>query len=91
MSYSFSVKAPTKAEAKAKVAEQFAAVVAGQPTHAADQNAAVACAEAFINTLADPNEGDEVHVSMNGSLSWSNVDEYTGASVTVYASLRNTA
>lgn len=91
MSYSFSIKAATKAEAKAKVAEAFDTVVTNQVSHKADRDAAVAAAGAFIDILAEPQENDEYDVSLNGSLSWPRADEsaYTSAEVTIRAHLRN--
>jgi hypothetical protein len=89
MSYSFTVRAATKAEAKEKVQAAFSGVVKQQVTHEADHFAAVAAAEAFIDILADPEENDEVLVNMNGSLSWSSENVYTVAAVTINASVRN--
>lgn len=45
MSYSFSITAGSKSEAAKKVEEQLAAVVQGQPSHAADRRAAQNAAE----------------------------------------------
>lgn len=91
MSYSFSITADTKAEAKQKISDAFDNVVNGQPSHAADQAAAVACGQAFVDTLADPHDGDEIFVSMYGSLSWKKDEpkEILAAGVSVSASLRN--
>jgi hypothetical protein len=69
MSYSFDVTASTKDEAKAKVAEQFATVVAQQPNHAKDQAAILANVSAVIDLLADDPEQD-IHVDCHGSLNW---------------------
>jgi hypothetical protein len=90
MSYSFSIKAVSKTQAKEKVAEAFDGVVVGQAIHDVDRDAAVACAEAFIDILGEPSDGDEVRVSVNGYLSWqgdmSNAN-FTGANVTISASI----
>lgn len=88
MSYSFTVKAASKAEAKEKVDEAFSGIVAGQTVHKVDRDAAVAAAGAFIDLLADPKENEEIQVMMNGSLSWRAENDYTGASVTVNAYTR---
>lgn len=88
MSYSFSVKAPTKAAAKDNVSDQFDVVVNGQPTHEVDRAAVKAAAGAFIDMLAEPQDGDEIVVSINGSLSWSSENVYTSAAMNVNASLR---
>lgn len=91
MSYSFSVAADTKAQAVQKVREQFDSIVVAQPTHAADKDAAVMVAATFVAFLADPHEGDEVHVSMSGSLGWKHdvPEEFLHANISVNASLRN--
>lgn len=67
MSYSFSVRAATKAEAKEKVATELAKVVMQQPIHAVDQDQANAAATSFIDLLRD-DETQDVMVSVNGSV-----------------------
>lgn len=69
MSYSFSIRAATKADAKASVASKMAEVVQNQPTHAHDQPRVCACAAAFIDLLAD-DESKDIVVSVYGSLGW---------------------
>lgn len=69
MSYSFNVRAATKAEAKTAVAAVFDKVVADQPTHEHDKAAVLANANAAIDLLADNDEMD-VEVSCSGWLSW---------------------
>lgn len=90
MSYSFSVTASTKDEAKQKVAEQFAQVVKNQPSHAADEAAAVAAGNAFVDLLGDVPDGQEVYVAMHGSLGWNHdaPDKFLSAGVSVSAGLR---
>lgn len=73
MSYSFYVRAATKAEAKEKVKEKLDEVVASQPVHEADRAQAQAAAEAFIDLLRE-DETQDVSVNVNGSSVWS-VDE----------------
>lgn len=73
MSYSFSVKAATKDEAKKAVADYFAGVVAQQPVHARDQAAVLANANAVIDLLAD-DDTKGVSVSGSGHVSWSSGD-----------------
>jgi hypothetical protein len=70
MSYSFGVIGTSKADAMAKAAAEFDRVVANQPSHAADKEAAVAAASAFINILREPRDSEQVTVSMYGSLGW---------------------
>lgn len=70
MSYSFSVQAKTKAEAKEKIVQQMATVLQSQPMHAKDAHQATAAAFAFVDTLPDdPNKS--ISVTVNGYLSWS--------------------
>jgi hypothetical protein len=85
MSYSFSVKGATKAEASTKVAEELAKVVLAQPVHAADQAQAQAAADGFINVLADDSAQD-VSVSVNGSV-WNTDAGLQQASISLNASL----
>lgn len=91
MSYSFHVSAATKAEAKQKMAAEFDNVVSSQPNHKADRDAAQAAANAFVDVIAEPHEGDMVNVSVSGSLSWTGDNEFTSANVYVTASLKSKA
>lgn len=86
MSYSFTVRAASKAEAKAKVAADLDKVVTAQPDHAKDRNAAQAAADAFIDMLVEDASRDVV-VAVNGWLSWAQTGAYSGACVGVTASL----
>jgi hypothetical protein len=85
MSYSFSIKADTKDDAGVKVEAELGKVVANQPSHAADRQAAQDAAEAFIDVVRDPAEGECIGVTMSGSLSWQADNVFTGASVNVSA------
>lgn len=91
MSYSFSVTANTKVEATGKIREQFDAVVSAQPSHAADKEAAVVAAQTLVRLLAEPRDGDEIYVSMSGSLGWKHesTDEFIHANVSINTSLRS--
>lgn len=88
MSYSFSVTAPSKAEAKEKIAAEFDKILASQPVHAADRASAQAAAEAFVDVLSGPADGEEIAVTVNGYVSLRAEGEFTGASVGVTASVR---
>lgn len=90
MSYSFSVGGTSKADVKQKIADSFVDVVTSQPSHAADRDAAVAVGSAMVDVLKDPADGQEIHVSIHGSLSWHHdaPDAFTAASVGVSATLR---
>lgn len=91
MSYSFSVTATSKVEAKEKIAAQFDTILASQPVHAADRSSAQAAAEAFVDVLRDPAENEQVAVTVNGYVSWQAEGEFTGASVGVSAAVRPNA
>lgn len=93
MSYSFTVKAATKAEAKAAVEKAYDEMVVGQPIHARDKAAAMANAAAVIDLLIE-DPAKHISVSMNGYVSWRGVpeqdvaeNELTGASVSASAAL----
>lgn len=89
MSYSFSIVASNKADAKDKIAAQFDDVVKNQPVHAIDRDAAQANAEAFLAVLADPSETQEISGSVSGYVSWANEGHFTSASASATFSLRN--
>lgn len=92
MSYSFQIKAATKAEAKEAVAAKFDEVVASQSIHARDRAAVLANANTVIDLL-DTNEAKDVSVSCNGCLSWTGgadqPDVFTSASVACSANHMN--
>lgn len=93
MSYSFSVKAATKADAKAQVAAELDKVVAAQPTHKVDRDAVGVVTDAFIDAVAEPSESEEITVMVSGSVSWRGVagqdnNEFTGAEVTTRVYVR---
>jgi glycosyltransferase A (GT-A) superfamily protein (DUF2064 family) len=91
MSYSFGIRAATKALAIAAVAAKLDEVVQSQPVHKADRAQAQAAAEGFVNVLKDDDTKD-ITVSVNGSVSWQNVGDdermqISSASVSVSAYL----
>ncbi|MEO8804625.1 MAG: hypothetical protein ABI433_00970 [Burkholderiaceae bacterium] len=91
MSYSFSVRAATKAELKVKIAAELDKVVAGQPAHARDRVQAQAAADAFVDVI-DADETRDVVVTVNGSVSgqWqpdNTLTSLSGASVSISAAL----
>jgi hypothetical protein len=69
MSYSFSVRAATKAEALIKIENELGNVVTAQPIHAADREQAYAAAEAFLEIVPDDDSKD-FQVSVHGSVGW---------------------
>lgn len=85
MSYSIQFNAPTKAEAKARFAAEFDAVVAQQPVHAADRSAAIANLNAAVDLLSE-DDTQQIRVNAHGSLSYlHNPEQITGACVSANA------
>lgn len=70
MSYSFNVKAATKAEVLEQAKAKMAEVVQAQPIHARDQEQAIATSETMLGLIADPADGEEVSVYVSGTLGW---------------------
>jgi len=70
MSYSFSVRAASKAAAVEKVAEELAKVVQSQPVHAADRQQAEAAAGSMLAVFPEPTDEQDITVSVSGWLSW---------------------
>jgi len=83
MSYSFSVKAATKAEAIKLANDQFDGVLAGQPVHTVDMPAAREATAAFTNLLMDDPNCD-VGLSINGSV-WTTSEGLRQASININA------
>lgn len=89
MSYSFNVRAGTKAEVLEKVAAELNQAVADQPIHSADREQAEAAASAFLGILPEVDDKD-YFISVNGSVGYQGEGEervITTASVGVSASL----
>ena len=89
MSYSFSVRAATKAEVLTKVNAELDKVVAAQPVHAGDRQQAYAATEAFLEIIPESDDMD-LSVSVHGSLGWTEdgADKvFSSASVGVSAQL----
>ena len=89
MSYSFTVQAGSKAEAKEQVTTELSKVVEQQPNHKADQEQAHAAAQAFIDILPDANDKDVAvrvagHIASTGTES---SEGLTSASFSVSAEL----
>jgi hypothetical protein len=87
MSYSFGVNASTKDEAKAKVTQEFEAIVLQQPNHSKDEAQALANASEAIDLLRD-DETQDIRVECYGSLMWStDPEQITGVTLHAYACL----
>lgn len=85
MSYSFTVRGISKADAISAVHNELNKVVHGQPIHAADQDQAQAAADAFINLLVTDDTRD-ISVNVSGSL-WQSETGIRQAGVSVTASI----
>lgn len=84
MSYSFSVRAASKVEALALVAQKLTEVVQAQPTHSIDMASASRAVESFVALLPDDDSKD-VAISVNGSISTlDGVPRSAGFGVSVY-------
>lgn len=66
MSYSFNVRAASKAEALAKVTEKLDEVVKQQSCHTVDRDQALAAFNLFLALSPEPAEGHDLAVNMNG-------------------------
>lgn len=67
MSYSFSAKGATKAAAKEAAESSIKNFVEPQTAHAGDIAAIRGACSAFIDSLPDPDEGEEVLLTCYGS------------------------
>ena len=69
MSYSFTVKAPTKPQALTAARDELVKVHTAQAWHSHDFGRAHAAAEALVSLLAeDEDDTQDVSISMNGSI-----------------------
>ncbi len=89
MSFSFNIKADSKAEALTNVKATLDGVVNGQPVHSNDRQYIEAATAACIGVLAEPRAGQTVSVSLSGSLGWRAENEFTSANLSVSVSLQN--
>lgn len=87
MSYSFTIQAGSKDEARERLASAFDTVVASQPVHVADRDAAQTNAEAVLNVLADPNDEQKISGSVSGYVSWSSENHFTSVNISASFSL----
>lgn len=92
MSYSFNIRGATAAALVAALPAKFDEVVVSQPVHSNDRDQAIAAATAMVGIVSAPPEGQELSVSVSGSLSWRSGDglteayEFTGAGISVHVS-----
>ena len=85
MSFSFGIKAATKADAITQAVAKMDEVVASQDKHSGDAKLVKATVEAYVGLLGD-DESKDVALSVSGWLSWS-VAHTTAANISVTASL----
>lgn len=69
MSYSYSVSADTKEDAKKSIRAKLAGALASQPEHAADIPAVQDLCDSLIDALQD-DPGMRVHITASGSVSY---------------------
>jgi hypothetical protein len=87
MSYSFQVKATSRAGAKDAVAAEFDKMVEFQKIHARDKAIVLANANAVIDLVEEPADDFVLSVTCNGYLSWTVTDpdvdaqKFSGVSV----------
>lgn len=90
MSYSFTVRAATKHAAKLMVRDEFIKVVSNQLCHLRDKDQAVKVADDFIDLLTEDDTKDfvvQMHGSLTGMWSGSDVTRIEGSNVNVSAAL----
>ncbi len=80
MSYSFNVRVASAALAAVAVSHEFDKVVEAQPIHTGDREQAEGVVAALLPLVAEPGEGQELSISVNGYISKAG-DEVTGISV----------
>lgn len=68
MSFSFNVKAASKAELIEGAEEQLRTVVAAQPAHAHDQDAVAAMVAQYVALADEPAEGAQLNMNVAGSI-----------------------
>lgn len=69
MSYSITARGKTKDAVCEQIAKKMAEVIAQQPTHKADAGTAAGAAMAYVAVLTEE-EGKDIVLEMNGSVSW---------------------
>lgn len=69
MSYSFSVKAPSAGALATAIGQQFDAIIASQPVHAADRDQVVAAVQALAGVMRAPTDSEDIGATVYGSVS----------------------
>lgn len=68
MSFSFNVRAASVSEASMAVQAKMEEVIAAQPVHSVDQDAVIATTNLYLDIVGEPDAGNELSVSVNGSV-----------------------
>ena len=84
MSFSFTVKGPTKHKVKVRAREAFADVCRSQPVHETDREAVMQIVDMYVDMLSDDPTHD-ISLNVHGSLMWIEEHKFTTASVGVSA------
>jgi len=89
MSYSFNILAATSVLAAAEVAAKLDETVASQPIHEADKAQAQAAVDSLLPLLREPAEGEQLSVSVSGSVSKYRAEDegFNSLSLSVHASI----
>lgn len=82
MSYSFNVRALSKAAARSAVSTKLDEVVANQPIHDHDRASTEKVVDTFLELIGEPAEAHELSVSLHGSC-WQRDGHFGGVSVGV--------
>ena len=88
MSYSFTKAAPNKQDLMELVKEQLVVITEGQPIHSQDARQAEEAIRSYVDILPDPVEGEEVQVSVHGSVGWRNGDLVVQADIGISAYIK---
>lgn len=87
MSFSFNVRVASASLVLAAVTTKLDDVITSQPIHEHDKAAALATVEALTALVGEPKEGEELSVSVNGSI-WKTGETIGGVSVGVNISVQ---
>ncbi|MCR4297491.1 MAG: hypothetical protein NUV75_01875 [Gallionella sp.] len=87
MSYSIFARGATKEQVMEKISAELEKIVVAQPIHSVDRWKAYETATEFLAMVPNETGDKEFYVSVSGSLSWSEWNVVTSASVNVNASL----
>jgi hypothetical protein len=82
MSYSFTVRAKDRNDARQVIVNRFDEVIKSQPIHARDREGVIKGVKALVDLIAIP-EGHVLSITCNGSVGWNGKgDDITQADIT---------